>query len=163
MVVREATGRPAPLGESVSFALSRALPLLGWGILSGIITVVGLILCVLPGLYAGIVFYMTLAGVVVIERGGIDRCFALFNRRFGPSLGRGLIGLLVYAVYGIVISLIVGAIVDSGTVASTLITAVLRLPVSLAAVGFAVVSYAELRWHEQQRVSTQSLAAELER
>ncbi|HEX6756643.1 MAG TPA: hypothetical protein VF109_11955, partial [Mycobacteriales bacterium] len=163
VVVREAARRPAPLGEAVSFALGRALPLLGWGVLAAIIVVAGLVLCVLPGLYAVAVFSMTLAGVVVIERGGIDRSFALFNRRLGPSIGRFLIALLVYLVYAAVVGLILRTFTDSGTVTYTILTAILRLPLSLAAVGFGVVSYAELRWHEQPTVSTESLNAELDR
>ena len=48
--------------------------------------VVGLILLIIPGVWLAVVFTATLTGVIMYERGAIDRCFSLFNRRFWPTV-----------------------------------------------------------------------------
>jgi hypothetical protein len=148
VAVRDAVGRPAKAGEALSFAAGRALPLFGWGLLAALMLVVGFLLLVLPGLYLAIVFGAAFTGVVVIERQGIGRTFALVNRRFWPTAGR----LVTVGLIALLYNLVVG----------TLLTSVLALPVSLASVGVAVVTYAELRNHENPAVGSPALAAQME-
>ena len=161
VVVRNANRQDESAADGLRFAASRALPLLGWGILAFLIIAAGIVLCVLPGVYFAIVFGSSLSGVVVIERGNIGRCFELVNRRFWPTVGRALVAFLI----GLVYSLIVAAVTAwlGSSVIAAFVTAVLDLPIALAAVGYAVVTYAELRWHEQPGTGTPQLAAELNR
>ena len=162
VAVRDAVGRPAKAGEALSFAAGRALPLFGWGLLAALMLVVGFLLLVLPGLYLAIVFGAAFTGVVVIERQGIGRTFALVNRRFWPTAGRLVTVGLIALVYNLVVTFVVGALAGPGTFVGTLLTSVLALPVSLASVGVAIVTYAELRNHENPAVGSPALAAQME-
>ncbi|WP_214365926.1 hypothetical protein [Pseudonocardia sp. H11422] len=163
VAIREAVGRPVQAGDALRFAAGRALPLLGWGLLSGVLIFVGLLLLILPGIYVATVVVAALVGVVVVERGGIDRAFTLVNRRLLPTFGR----MVIFFVAGLVYSTVVGVVVELGTepgsLSELLLGGVLALPLSLASVGVAVVTYAELRFHENTAVSSGWLAAELER
>ncbi|MDT7580233.1 MAG: hypothetical protein QOK35_1497, partial [Pseudonocardiales bacterium] len=162
VAVRDAVGRPAKAGEALSFAAGRALPLFGWGLLAGLMLVIGFLLLVLPGLYLAIVFGAALTGVVVIERQSIGRTFALVNRRFWPTAGRlATVGLLAL-LYNLVVGFVVGAVAGQTTFVGTLLTSILALPVSLASVGVAVVTYAELRNHENPAIGSPALAAQME-
>jgi hypothetical protein len=162
VAVRDAVGRPTRAGEALSFAAGRALPLFGWGLLAALMLVAGFLLLVLPGLYLTIVFGAALTGVVVIERQGIGRTFALVNRRFWPTAGRLVVVAAVALVYNVVVGLLVAAVAGTGTFVGTLLSAVLALPVSLVSVGVAVVTYAELRHHEDPAVGSPTLAAQME-
>lgn len=162
IAVRDAVGRPAKAGEALSFAAGRALPLFGWGLLAGLMLVIGFLLLILPGLYLAIVFGAALTGVVVIERQSIGRTFALVNRRFWPTAGRlAAVGLLAL-LYNLVVTFVIGTVAGPGTFVGTLLSAILTLPVSLASVGVAVVTYAELRNHENPAVGSPALAAQME-
>ena len=162
IAVRDAVGRPAKAGEALSFAAGRALPLFGWGLLAGLMLVIGFLLLVLPGLYLAIVFGAALTGVVVIERQGIGRTFALVNNRFWPTAGRLVLICLIAVVYNFVVTFVVTALAGPGTLVAALLAAVLTLPVSLVSVGVAVVTYAELRNHENPAVGSPALAAQME-
>jgi hypothetical protein len=162
VAVRDAVGRPAKAGEALSFAAGRALPLFGWGLLAGLMLVVGFLLLVLPGVYLAIVFGATLTGVVVIERQGIGRTFALVNPRFWPTAGRLVVVGLIGLVYNLVVTFVIGALAGAGSFVATLLSAVLTLPLSLLSVGVAVVTYAELRNRENPAVGSPALAAQME-
>jgi hypothetical protein len=162
VAVRDAVGRPAKAGEALSFAAGRALPLLGWGLLAAIMLVVGFLLLLLPGLYLAIVFGATFTGVVVIERQGIGRTFALVNPRFWPTAGRLVVVGVMAFVYNLIITLLTAALAGAGTFVATLLSAVLALPISLLSVGVAVVTYAELRNRENPAVGSPALAAQME-
>jgi hypothetical protein len=161
VVAREAVGSPVRAGEALAFGASRALPLLGWGLLAGLMTAIGLILLILPGLYLLIVFGSALTGVIMFEHRGIGRSFELANRKFWPMAGRLLSFLLVGLVYNAVVGAIVGAFLAQRSLAYELLVNILTLPLTLATVGVAIVSYVELRHHEDPRVNSQVLAGEL--
>ena len=161
VVVRNASRQDESVADGLRFAAGRALPLLGWGALAAVLILFGIIVCVVPGIYFAIVFSTSLSGVVVIERGNIGRCFELVNRRLGPTIGRALLAFLIAAVYSTIVSAISAAF--GGGVGGAFVSAVLDLPVGLAGVAFAVVTYAELRWYEQPGTGTPQLAAELNR
>ena len=111
---------------------------------------------------AAIVFGGALTGVVVIERQGIGRAFALVNRRFWPTAGRLLLAVVAAVAYSAIIGLLVGLVADPHTFVSSVLSSVLLLPLSLAAVGVGVVTYAELRHHENPSVGSSALAAQME-
>jgi hypothetical protein len=163
VVIRDASGEPASMGAVLAFAVGRALPLLGWEIVAGILMLVGFVLFIIPGIYLVIVFAATLTGVVVVESKNIGRCFALVRRRFWPTAGRLLLAFLIAIIYSVVISVIVSAAASPDSIVGTVLYAILILPLEIALVAVSVVTYAELRFHENPEVLTPVLAAELRR
>jgi len=158
VVVRNANGESATIGEALQFAAGRALPLIGWSLLTGLLIGLGAVLLVLPGIYLAVVLLSTLYGVVLIERGGIGRCFTLVHNRFGPTLGRMLLVFLAGLVFFGLVSAITSGL---GSVAAQLVQAMLSVVVSVVGVAVYVVTYAELRFREHPSVLTPTLAAEL--
>ena len=154
-VTNDAAGRQVALGEAFRFGVSRAPALLGWGILAGLMVVVGLILLFFPGLYLGLVFTATLTGVIMYERGAIDRCFSLFNRRFWPTVGRVLLYFLAAGIYQGVVQFVVQSAFGADSPIGQAIIQILIIPLALVAVGVSVVTYAELRhWEAPGQVHT---------
>src|SRR5262245_10628641 len=83
-----AMGVPVSIANALGLAGRRVFPLIGWQLLAVPIYIAGLCLCVLPVLYVGAVFAV-LPVVVAVERtGAIGRCFSLFHRDLGTSVGR---------------------------------------------------------------------------
>ena len=88
ILVQRATGRTPSVTEALKSGLRRFFPLLGWQILAAFVVLVGLLFCILPGIYFVLVL-MTLTPIVLLERGqGIGRAFQLFHADFGAALGR---------------------------------------------------------------------------
>lgn len=164
VIVREAAGHPTSVADALRLGAPRALLLIGWGVLAWIITTIGLLLILLPGIYLGLVFGASLLGVVVIERGHIGRCFALFHRAFGAALGRTALAAVIGAVYVVIVFIIASLISGgAGSVTTPIVQAVLLIPLGMAAMAFYVVNYAGLRFYEDGSTSTVSLAAEMSR
>jgi hypothetical protein len=164
LAVRDAAGGPeVTVAEALRFAARRASTLVGWGLAAAMLTFFGLMMLIVPGIYFGIVFGAALVGVVLAERAGPARCFQLVNRRLWPTVGRMLIAGLVGALYEVVASFVVSALSTPGSVEGVVVSALCSVPLGVAAVGVAVVTYAELRFHENGAVFTSTLAAELDR
>jgi hypothetical protein len=162
VVGKQASGQEVGAGPALSFAAGRALLLLGWGVVAGLMLLVGFVLLVLPGLYLLVVFGASLVGVIMFERAGVGRTFALVNPAFGQTLGRLLSFAVVAIVYGGIAGGIARAIAGRG-VAGEILANILSLPITFASVGVAVVTYAGLRHRENPAVTTPMLAAELDR
>ncbi|WP_018351855.1 hypothetical protein [Longispora albida] len=169
-ITRQAADRPAPLGEALRFGASRALPLWLWIIVAGILTFVGTLCCVLPGIYLSLVFTLVPAIVVYERVSPIPRAFKLFHADLGRALGRTLgIFFLVVALaccLSMPGGLVEGFTSDAGTVVrwlgatiAALWAALLSLFLFAVAVCGALVTYAELRAAETQ-LSTEQLLAE---
>ena len=161
VVIRDAAGQPASLGDALRFGGSRLLATIGWGILSFIMIMVGTLLLIIPGIYLSVVISATLVGVIVVERGGIGRCFALVNPRFWPTTGRLVVLWVMYAVYyGITYSI---SLAFGGPASAThaIVQAILTIPIGVLVTAAIVVTYAELRFREHPGVTTQSLDAEM--
>lgn len=142
LAVVEAAGRPTAVSTALAAGARRALPLLGWSALAGVLTAIGLALAVLPGLYLAVVSAAALPGAVVVERAGLRRAAALVNRRPLGTAVRCAVGLFAAALYGAVVGSVVAALpapVDD------VVRAVAVLPLSVAAAAFATVTYAGLR------------------
>jgi hypothetical protein len=163
IVGKQASGQEVGAGPALTFAAGRALPLLGWGLLAGLLVALGLIVLIIPGLYLIVVFAASLTGVIMFERAGIGRTFALVNPAFGQTLGRLLTFLLAAVVYSAIAGAIVSALVGPTGFVADLLRNILSLPVTLASVGVAVVTYATLRNRENPAITTPALAAELDR
>ncbi len=67
------------LSDSFSYTISKLAPLLVASILVGIIVVVGLFLCVVPGLIAAILLALTLQAVIVDDYGAIEALSISYN------------------------------------------------------------------------------------
>jgi uncharacterized membrane protein (DUF485 family) len=164
IAVTQASGEPVNLGTALSFAARRVLPLIGWGIVAGLLIGIGIVALILPGLYLAVVFAASLVGVVVIERRGIGRCFKLVNNRFGPTLGRMLLVFLVAIVFAGIQGFLAASLGPDSLVGA-IVQALLGIVSGIVAVGVYVVTYAELRFHDRERPGalTPALAAELRR
>jgi len=143
IVVEAATGGQPDLGAALGGAVRRLFPLLGWGILSGLLVVVGLCACLVPGLYF-VAVLLVLAPVVALERGNaIGRCFKLFHGDLGASVARTatILGMVVG------VSVVGGIITGIASLAAPPETASTGAFVASAAVssGFGVVIGGALR------------------
>jgi hypothetical protein len=164
--VQQAAGIPTTAGAGLRLGAGRAIPLIGWGLIAMFVTGIGYIFLLLPGLYLTIVFNATLLGVVVVERAGIGRCFELVNRRFLPTAGRILLAILAFGLCLVIIMALSNAVGSAlgynivGSLVSSSLMAILSIPLSVAASAVAIVTYAELRYHDNGATTT-TLAAEL--
>lgn len=87
----------------------------------------------------------------------------MVSRRFWPTAGRLLFAFLMGIIYSAVVNGIVYVVTGPNLVAATVLRAILTIPRGLAFVAVAVVTSAELRFHESPTVLTPTLAAELRR
>jgi hypothetical protein len=100
-----ALGTPAGVGAALLIGLRRLPMMIGWGLLSIPMVLVGLLLCYLPGLYL-LAVLVTLPAIVLYERGaGIGRCFALFHHDFSAALSRVATLMGIYLVASMVSSI----------------------------------------------------------
>ncbi|MDT7568304.1 MAG: hypothetical protein QOG76_6928, partial [Pseudonocardiales bacterium] len=169
VVVGDAAGERTSISAALRLSARRVLPLLGWGLLANLIAAAGFVLLIVPGIYLMIVFGSTLVGVVVVERRGIGRCFALLKGRFWATTGRLLLAGVILGGYSVIVSIVVTPVVvglasngidlTTGIVMAMLVNLVLSIPAGVAMVAVVVVTYAELRGHERPGVSTPTLAA----
>jgi hypothetical protein len=163
VAIQDAAGHPPTLRQALRFAAERAPALVGWGMAAALLTMLGCVLLIVPGLYLAVVFGASLAGVVTVERGTPARCFELVNARFWPTAGRMALAVTAGVVYTAVSSYVVRALSVPGSFDEAVLRAVAAVPLGMVAVGVAVVTYAELRFHERGEVFTPVLAAELHR
>ncbi|GAA5127143.1 hypothetical protein [Pseudonocardia adelaidensis] len=180
VAVMDAAGRHAGVGEALRWGARRALPLAAWYLVGAVAVMIGILLLILPGLYLAVVLNASLVCAVVIERDGPGRCFELIRHRFWATLGRLVLGWLVIQAYEVVlpfvlISPFVGAFAlsppdSSGAVGTIVIfllsvvaVAAMVLPVVVAGHAMTIVTYAELRGHENRGITTDRIADELAR
>jgi hypothetical protein len=103
----EAAGGFLALGEAFSFGFKRGGKFFLWLLLAWITIAVGLVLCVLPGLWA--IFALSLmapAAVFEARRSPYARSIQLTHSVFWPALGRLIIVVLVAIAANIIIALL---------------------------------------------------------
>lgn len=150
VITHDAAGEPTTWGAAVRFGLRRFWSFVGWSLLTGIVTAVSVLACVLPAVWLGVVFGSVLTGVVAFERGDTwGRCFALARGAWWALFGRILIvGVLGFVAGSIVQAVTGGLVASDATVAvlgAALVSGVLRLPIELLGASATVVTYAERR------------------
>jgi hypothetical protein len=109
-------GRPVTFAEAMKDITPRLLPLLGLTLLYSLIVVVGAVLCILPGIWLGVMFSLA-TPALLLERGTIRQALSRswklvsgsFWRVFGILLLAGLIGAVINAIIGIPFNLGSGA------------------------------------------------------
>jgi hypothetical protein len=156
VLVQYATGHPMSVGWALRTGLRRAAPMLGWGILAGLMVLVGLVLCVVPGLYVGVVFTI-LPAVVLLERANaIGRCFQLVHAQFGPALGRiatiAAVGL-AFALVEQALTTVVGGrgyfdpgdVSTGAAVATSIVTTLFSIVSGVVAAPLVLTAYADMR------------------
>jgi hypothetical protein len=158
VALRDAAGRPVTAEATGRFAVQRAPLLVGWQIVAIMIAVAGFLLLFAPGVYVVVVFSAALTGVVVVERGTLARCFELVNPRLLPTFGRMVVAGVAMAVYSLVSGFVERALSTPGSLNAALLDVVLSAPVGVVGTGVVLVTYAELRFHENHSVLTATLA-----
>lgn len=111
-VVRHLRGGQAGFVESLAQFAGRVVPAMGVTVIVGVVTAIGLMLFVVPGVWLAIVLWVALP-VVVIERGGlraITRSADLTSGFRGPIFGLALILVAAHYVVAIAADWIVSAI-----------------------------------------------------
>jgi hypothetical protein len=160
-----ALGQPVTVGQALRSVLGRVPAMIGWGILAGLIMVVGFILCVLPGLYV-LAVVAVLPAIVLFEPGkGLGRSFELFHADFGSALAR--IATLMGITLGVSLatSFVVAAVTPAtdpaiATVVITeLVTAAFSVAVGIVFSPMLLTAYADMRARKEP-FSTAYLASE---
>jgi hypothetical protein len=151
LLVQRATGQPLSIGAALRTCLSRALPMIGWSIVAGLLTLVGIVFCILPGIYVAAVVSI-LPAVVLLERGqGVARCFRLFHANLGDSIGRVVTIGGITIVVGIVDNLVTSALTAGHspstvlTVISAIISAIFSLATGIVVPALLLTTYADMR------------------
>ncbi|GII26305.1 hypothetical protein [Planosporangium mesophilum] len=172
LVVAVTGGRPA-VGDALRGALRRVFPLIGWGLLAGLILIAGVFACIVPAFYFAAVF-LVLPAVVLFERGGvIARCFKLFHADAGAALARvativglGIAASLVAVVFGAILNAVgaaspgvTGPLVAT-TVISTLFGIVVNAALGVVTAPLTLTTYADER-ARREPLHTGVLAQEL--
>jgi hypothetical protein len=100
-VASEYLDRPATVGGSLRLAVSRFLPLIGTSILKGFAIMLGLVACLIPGIYLAFRFWFSTHVVVLEDRAGpsaLTRSGVLMKGNMGTAVILGLvIGVISWA------------------------------------------------------------------
>lgn len=185
LAVTDAAGRREPIGRALRFGAHRVGPMFGWALVAGMLSLIGYLLLIVPGIYLSVVLSASLVGVVAFERAGIGRCFVLIKNRFWPTCGRLLLGMLLIGAYQVLLQFVytllmlpilplvgMGSSLEAGTqitlavvggILLLVVSMVTALPLSVFLTAIVVVTYAELRGHEQPGATAGLLADELSR
>ncbi|WP_428963349.1 hypothetical protein [Micromonospora fluostatini] len=173
VIARQAAGEPVSLAEAMRYGLRRALGVWGWSLLVGLLVMIGICFCILPGIYLAAA--LSMAGpVYVFERHNpIGRSFRMFHDRLGLLLSRLALVVVIIIGVGLVADVLEtvallpfgdAPLAAPGTALGALLAvtvlSVLSLPGYLAQLVGLVVTYAEQRIHEGP-VDSARLAAEL--
>lgn len=101
LVASERSGQPLDVGDAFVTALKLAPALIGSWILVHLVEGLGVMLLVLPGM-AAVVLYSVVAPVIAIEKVGpvkaMRRSFRLVRRRFWPAVGVVLLSFVVESI-----------------------------------------------------------------
>jgi hypothetical protein len=161
---RAANGDSFDFPSALRFGLRRLLPYLGWAVLAGLLTGVGFLLCLVPGIWLGVVFYSSLLGVVAFEQGrygsAFSRCFALNRNHWWSNFGRLLLMILLGLVWGAVVGVVGGAVGGDSLVVGQLVSSIAGAGSGVVSTALLLVLYAERR-NAEQPITTRALVAEL--
>jgi hypothetical protein len=101
-------GRPVTFSQAWEEFKPRLLPLLGATLLSGLVVTVGTILCILPGIYVGVLFSL-IGPALVLERCGVGTAFTrsrvLVNGAWWRTFGILVLAAVISWVISWIISL----------------------------------------------------------
>ena len=146
-ITHDAAGRPTTFAEAGRFTASRFTRLIGWQALFAVLGVIGLVFCILPGVYVWVLSTFVV-GIVSFEGHDVwRRSRTLLQGHFFPILGRVLvIGLLAgaaaqaLAAVGNAVASVTGNAAVGGAIG-----ALLAAPVGMLGAAAAVVTFAEAK------------------
>ena len=133
-------------------AMRRIPGLIGAGILVSLASGIGLLFCVVPGVFLYVSWSVT-TPALIIERASattaMSRSMQLVKPRWWPTLGFGALLWLIAAIPGFVIAIPVAVAMDSNSVGGIVVTGLLGMAVSLFVTPFTsaatVLLYFDLR------------------
>jgi hypothetical protein len=171
----EQAGSPVRVGwtDGFRFGLQRLLPMAGWSVATGLLTVLGFLACVLPGMWLGVVFFTTVVGVVAYERASpFGRSFNLIGSKLWSMIGRATLCVLAIQLYQYGTGLVANVfgvsagfggaeLKAAGAIVGSIVGAALSIPLNMFISVAAVTTYAELR-AAQEPLSSAMLAAQSE-
>ena len=109
------TGEGASLGESLQVAVRKILPLLGYGIVTGLITGLGYLLCIVPGLVFLTWYYLGPSALGIEDLGvgrAMGRSKSLSEGRRWEILGYAMITMVLFQVISGALGGALGVFVD---------------------------------------------------
>lgn len=187
VATNDAAGQPVRLRDAYRSSLRLGWPTLGWSILAGLLILLGVLMCLLPGLYLLVVFGLLVPVMAFERRSGMTGSSRLVDGNFWPAAGRFALLYAVTFVVSIVLQQATGLLavftsepvlnlgVTPGAVESPampadtwplilvamLINVVLQLLTEIVLLAGTLVVYAELRGRRQPGLNTAQLAAEV--
>jgi hypothetical protein len=99
--------------ESVRFGIDKSLLILGTAILSALGSGIGLIFCIVPGVWLWTSWYVAIPALLVEGSGpvaALSRSLQLVKQRFWPVLGVGLLAWIISQVVVQLLGLVVGLV-----------------------------------------------------
>jgi hypothetical protein len=148
-------GDPISARSSLRYALRRLPALVGVSVLGTLLASLGLIFCIVPGVYLWVAFFVAVPALLVEGAGPIralGRSRRLVRGRWWPIFGVAIVGyFLVFLVSGVISGLVLGvsAVGSHGTVVgfvlATLSTTIGSMLTTPAVAAFATVAYIDLR------------------
>jgi len=148
-------GDPISARSSLRYALRRLPALVGVSILGTLLASLGLVFCIVPGVYLWVAFFVAVPALLVEGVGPIKalgRSRRLVKGRWWPTFGVAVVGyFLVFFVSGAISALVLGvsAIGSRGTavgfVLATLSATIGSMLTTPAVAAFATVAYIDLR------------------
>ena len=152
LIVHDAAGRPTSLGAALRFGVHRFWSYVGWSLVAGVAVGVGSLLCLVPGIYLGVVFGSLLTGVVAFERGRTwRRCFELARGSWWSLASRVLVVGLVSGLVGVIARVVSDLVLATTTtsdlawLAAVAVSRLVQIPAEMLGAVGAVVTYAERR------------------
>lgn len=116
-IARVFQGESPDWRQSLASGARRWLPLVVATLISAIASVLGLFLCIAPGVFLFTSWAVAPAAVVAERRGplaALRRSYQLVKGRFWPVLGTVLLGYLLYFVVELIVDLVFGAVTFLG-------------------------------------------------
>jgi len=166
VITRQAAGLSTGVGAAIRYGATRMFGLWGWYLLAGLIVGIGLVLCILPGIYFGLALALFIP-VYLFERANpIGRSWSMLHANFGPLLGRlaALLGAVLVVQVALSLFQQVFLLVAGRGFGQQLVIGVVSMVLSLPIAGILIsgltVTYAE-QIARMYPVTAAQLAAQL--
>lgn len=170
LATNDAAGQSIRMVDAYRSSWPLGWPTFGWSLAAGFLIGLGLLACLLPGIYLFIAFSVLVPVMAFQRQGGLAGSFKLVNGNFWPVAGR------IAMLYGVTtaVSLTLQAVGDQVSIpmatppmeaAIALVGVIVSLAVDLlievVVLAGLVVTYAELRGRRQPGLTTAHLVAEV--
>ena len=165
-VTQTGCGLPAHLGPALAAGISRVWPMFGWYLLYSVLVTLGILACLLPGVYVGCAGALfSFAVIYEPGRNAFGRSLSLVHGSFGRVLGRVMLLVLLVLLAACAVQAVasVTGIAATGTatgnaVAVAVVDTVVTVPVSMALLVGLLLTYTQVR-AKQEQVTTGMLWA----